>query len=157
MWPCRTEKKARVIPHPQHSVSNSCLNRQMLSPLKMLSVGSVYSIMGNASRTAVLLVVLNRVTLCIGEVAHNYHNEVDERPYSATATGYQLQDTCTYLSYIEAVCAKRTKKETKQECDQPLFVGIWGVVVIGIFLYPGTAFYANGSILVDFCSAVSTK
>ena len=113
--------------------------------------------MGSASRTAVLLVVLNSVTLCIGEVAHNYHNEVDERPYSATATGHQLQDTCTDFSYIEAVCAKRTKKETRQKCNQPLFVGIWGVVLIGIFLYSGTALYANGSILVDFCSAVSTK
>ena len=38
-FPYRSENNARVIPHPQHSVSRNLLKRQVVSPLKIPSVG----------------------------------------------------------------------------------------------------------------------
>ena len=109
--PYRSENSARVIPHPQHSVPRNLLKRQVVSPLKMPSVGNEYSIAGKSNRRKSLLIVSNRVAVCIGEASYKDHNEVDESPDAASAASQQLCYACACLAYIEAVYSKATEEK----------------------------------------------
>lgn len=83
--PYSTEKNARVMPHPQHSVLRNRLNRHKLSPLYMPSKGMVYSNGGVSSRAMSLMVVLDRVAFGIGKVAYKNYDKVYKRPNAASS------------------------------------------------------------------------
>ena len=63
---------ARVMPHPQHSTPKIFVKIQIVLPLQIFSNGIAYSTAG-ISTSISSLVNLDRVSLCIGEVACQNH------------------------------------------------------------------------------------
>lgn len=58
-----------------------------------------------------MLIVPNRVAVCIGEASYKDHYEVDEGPDAASAAGEQLCYACACLAYIETVYSKATEEK----------------------------------------------
>ena len=110
---------ARVMPHPQHSTPKRFLEIQIVLPLQIFSNGIAYSTAGSSTVIS-SLVNFDRLSVCIGEVACQNHNEINQAPNTTTATGQQLSNTSTCLTYIEAMDAQTSKEKAQEENSQPL-------------------------------------
>ena len=145
---------ARVMPHPQHSTPKRFLKIQIVLPLQIFSNGIAYSTAGSSSSIS-SLVNFDRVSLCIGEVACQYHYEINQGPYSTTATGEQLRYSSTGFTCIKTVYTKTTQEETEQCHHKPFTVH--AILFLIRAIHSTTTFHTNDSIVVYLCSAMFTK
>ena len=104
---------ARVIPHPQHSTPKILVKIQIVLPLQIFSNGIAYSTTGTSTVTS-SLVNLDRFSVCIGEVACQNHDKINQGPNATTATGEQLCYCTACLAGIETMNTQTTQKEAEQ-------------------------------------------
>ena len=51
----------------------------------------------------ILVVCSNHIAICIGEIACQNHDEVDQCPNATTSSSKQLSNTCDCLAYIKTM------------------------------------------------------